>query len=93
MFPVLTLRLSIIVAAQARTSDPLNLRFTLSDPGVTLLQIELANQFNKGAGTAQCVKEAPRIFVATVEPKVVQRWYNANPYWDGEEAAPNPSVS
>ena len=77
-------RLSMIVAAQDRTSDPLNLRFTVPDPAVTLLRIELANQLDKRAGTAQCVKEAPRVFVATVEPKVVQRWYNANPYWDGE---------
>lgn len=26
----------------------------------------------------------PRIFLAEVEPKVIQRWYNANPYWNGE---------
>lgn len=77
-------RLSMSVAAQAKASDPLNFRFTLPTPGITLLRIELANQLDKGAGTAQCVKEAPQKFVATVEPKVVQRWYNANPYWDGE---------
>ncbi len=77
-------RLSMSVAAQAKTSDPLNLRFTLPKPEITLLRIELANQLDKGAGTAQCIKEAPQRFVATVEPKVVQRWYNANPYWDGE---------
>jgi hypothetical protein len=84
ILPVLTGRLSMVVSAQNRTSVPLKLRFTLSDPAVTLLQIEIANQLDKGAATAQCVKEAHRIFVATVEPKVVQRWYNANPYWDGE---------
>ncbi len=77
-------RLSMIVAAQDRMSNPLNLRFTFNDPSVTLLRIELANQLDKGTKTSQCVKEAPRIFVATVEPKTVQRWYNANPYWYGE---------
>ncbi len=77
-------RLSMIVAAQDRMSNPLNLRFTFNDPSVTLLRIELANQLDKSAGTSQCVKEAPRIFVASVEPKAVQRWYNANPYWYGE---------
>lgn len=77
-------RLSLSVAAQAKTNDPLNLRFTLPSPDMTLLRVELANQLDKGAGTAQCIKEAPQQFVATVEPKVVQRWYNANPYWDGE---------
>ena len=77
-------RLSMSVAAQARTSDPLNLRFTLPDPHITLLRIELANQLDKRVGTALCIKEAPQRFVATVEPKVVQRWYNANSYWDGE---------
>jgi hypothetical protein len=82
--PGLTGRLSMIVSAQNRTSDPLNLRFALSDPRVTLLRIEIANQLDKEAGTAQCVEAVPRIFVATVEPNVIQRWYNANPYWDGE---------
>jgi hypothetical protein len=81
---VVARRLSMIVAAQDRTSDPLTLRFTLADPFITLIRIEIANQLDKGAGTAKCVEEAPRIFAAKVEPKVVQRWYNANPYWDGE---------
>jgi hypothetical protein len=82
--PVLASRLSIGVTAQDRTSDPLNLRFTLSDPAVTLLGIEIANQLDKGASSADCVQVAPGTFVASVEAKVVQRWYNANPYWDGE---------
>ena len=76
--------LSMVVAAQNRMTDPLNLRFTLSDPAVTLLRIEIANQMDKGIGNSLCVKESPKTFVATVEPKVVLRWYNANPYWDGE---------
>jgi len=84
MIPVLAGRLSMIVAAQDRMSSPLNLRFNLSDPAVTLLRIELANQLDRGAKNARCVKEAPRIFGAAVEPKVVQRWYNFNPYWDRE---------
>jgi hypothetical protein len=77
-------RLSMIVAAQDKMSDPLNLHFTVSDPTVTLLRIEIANQLDKGTGDSPCVREAPRTFVATVEPKVVLRWYNANSYWDGE---------
>ncbi len=77
-------RVSIIVDAQGRMSEPLPLRFTIADPAVTLIQIELANQLDREARTAQCVKTAPKVFVAEVEPKVVQRWYNANPYWDGE---------
>jgi hypothetical protein len=77
-------RLSLIVSAQDRASDPLKLRFTLSDPKVALLRIEIANQLDSGAGAAQCVETSPGIFVASVEPRVVQRWYNANPYWDGE---------
>ena len=78
------MRLSMIVAARGRMSEPLHLRFTLADPAVTLIQIELANQLDREARTAQCVKTAPKVFVAEVEPKVVQRWYNANPYWNGE---------
>jgi hypothetical protein len=84
LLPVQPIRLSMIVAAQDRMSEPLHLRFTLADPAVALLQIELANQLDREARTAQCVKTAPKLFVAEVEPKVVQRWYNANPYWDGE---------
>jgi hypothetical protein len=84
MLPVLAGRLSMTVAAQDRMSDPLNMRFSVSDPAVTLLRIELANQLDKGVGIARCIGEAPRIFVAAVEPKIVQRWYNANAYWDGE---------
>ncbi len=77
-------RLSIVVAAQDNASDPLNLRFTLHDPDATLLRIELLNQLDKRAGAAQCVKKDPGVFVATVDPKIVQRWYNANAYWEGE---------
>ena len=84
LLPVQPLRLSMIVAARGRMSEPLHLHFTLDDPAVTLLQIELANQLDREARTAQCVKTGPKVFVAEVEPKVVQRWYNANPYWDGE---------
>ena len=84
IIPVLAGRLSMIVDAQDRASAPLHLRFTLSDPTVTLLRIEIANQLDKGTECAQCVKECPGVFVTTVEPKVVQRWYDASPYWDGE---------
>jgi hypothetical protein len=84
ILPVLAERLSMTVAAQGRMSEPLTLCFTLTDPAVTLLRIEIANQLDKGAGTAQCVEAAPKIFLAEVEPKVIQRWYNANPYWAGE---------
>jgi hypothetical protein len=80
----LTGRLSMIVSARDRARDPLKLRFTLSDPSVALLRIEVPNQLDGGTGSAQCVKASPGIFVASVEPTVVQRWYNANPYWDGE---------
>ena len=74
----------MIVAGQDRTSAPLHLRFTLSDPTITLLRIEIANQLDKRAECAQCVKEGTGVFLTTADPKVVQRWYNANPYWDGE---------
>jgi hypothetical protein len=84
ILPVLAERLSMTVAARGRMSDPLILSFTLSDPAVTLLRMEIANQLDNGAGTAECVEAAPKIFLAEVEPEVVQRWYNANPYWDGE---------
>lgn len=79
-----TSRLSMMVSARDKASDPLNLRFTLSDPTVALLRIEIANRLDGGAGTAQCVQASPGIFLASLEPKAVQRWYNANSYWDGE---------
>lgn len=81
---ILAGRLSMIVAAQGNISDPLNLRFTIANPAVTLLRIELANQLDKSTGSAGCEQASPGVFIATVESKIVQRWYNANPYWDGE---------
>jgi hypothetical protein len=60
------------------------LHFILTDNAVTLLRIELANPLDKRARTARCVKAAPGVFIAAVEPKVVERWYNANGYWKGE---------
>jgi len=77
-------RLPMIVAAQNKMSDRLILRFTLSDPAVTLFRIELANQLDKTVGIAECLNLHPKSFVAAVEPKVAQHWYNANRYWNGE---------
>jgi hypothetical protein len=77
-------RLSMNVSARERACDPLSLRFQFSDPNVTLLRIEIPNLVDKGAGAAKCAEASPGIFVAVVEPKVVQHWYNANPTWDGE---------
>jgi hypothetical protein len=77
-------RLSMTVRAQGRMSEPLILCFTLLDPAVTLLRIEIANQLDKGVRAAQCVEASPETFLAELEPRVVQRWYNGNPYWDGE---------
>jgi len=74
----------MIVAAQNKMSDKLILRFTLSDPAVTLFRIELANQLDKTVGIAECLNLHPKSFVAAVEPKVAQHWYNANRYWNGE---------
>jgi hypothetical protein len=82
--PDLAERLSMTVTAQGRMSEPLILCFTLSDPAVTLLRIEIANQLDRRVATVQCVQAAPKTFLAEVDPNLIQRWYNANPYWDGE---------
>jgi hypothetical protein len=84
LLPVLANRLSMTVGGGGRMCDPLNLHFILTDPAITLLRIELANPLDKGARTAPCMKAAPEVFIAAVEPKVVERWYNANGYWKGE---------
>src|SRR3954449_4571460 len=47
--PVLANRLAMTIGGSARICDPLNLHFFLTDPAVTLLQIELANPLDKGA--------------------------------------------
>lgn len=82
--PDLANRLSMTVGGSCRMGDPLNLHFILADPAVFLLQIDLANPLDKGAKTFSCMQANPSVFVATVEPKVVERWYNANGYWQGE---------
>jgi hypothetical protein len=84
LLPDLASRLSMTVGGGGRMCDPLNLHFILTDPAVTLLRIELANPLDKGARTAPCVKAAPEVFIAAVESKVVERWYDANGYWEGE---------
>jgi len=84
LLSVQPIRLSMIVEGRGRMTEPLHLHFTLADPAVALIQIELANPLDREARAAQCVKTASKVFVAEVEPKVVQRWYNANPYWNGE---------
>ena len=82
--PDLANRLSMTVSGSCRMGDPLILHFVLADPAVILLQIDLANPLDKGAKTFSCVQVNPGVFVVTVEPKVVERWYNANGYWQGE---------
>jgi len=82
--PFPTERPALVVNAQSKMSDNLVLRFTFSDPAVTLFRIELANQLDKTVGIAECLNLHPKSFVAAVEPKVAQRWYNGNRYWNGE---------
>jgi hypothetical protein len=84
LLPVLANRLSMTVGGGGRMCDPLNLHFILTDPAITLLRIELANPLDKGAGTAPCVKAAPEVFIAAVEPNVVERWYNPTNIGKGE---------
>ena len=83
-FSVLAERPSMIVDAQNKMSEDLILRFKLTDPAITLFRIELANQLDKAVGAIECVKIDLQIFIAPAGPTVVQRWYNANPYWRGE---------
>jgi hypothetical protein len=83
-FPTRAPGTPMTIVAQGRMSEPLILRFTLTDTAVTLLRIEVANQLDLGVRTAQCVEAAPGVFIAELEARTVQRWYNGNPYWDGE---------
>jgi hypothetical protein len=84
LLSVMASRLSMTVSGGGRMSDPLNLQFVFTDPAITLFQIELSSPLDKRLRTAPCVKAAPGIFNAAVEPRVVERWYNANGYWEGE---------
>lgn len=69
ILPVRAERLSMTVAAQARISEPLILCFTLTDPAVTLLRIEIANQLDKGVGAVQCVEASPGSFSQKWNPR------------------------
>ena len=82
--PPTTERPPMIVNAQNRMNEHLVLRFKSGDPAITLFGIALDNQLDNAIETIDCVNVDPQIFVATVESKVVQRWYNANRYWNGE---------
>jgi len=77
-------RVFITVDAHNKISEQLILRFKIADPDITLFRIELATQLDKAPGIIDCVKVDAQTFVAAAEPKLVQRWYNANRYWNGE---------
>ena len=81
---VLAAHPSMTVHAQNKMNEHLFLVFKVSDPAITLFRVQLDNQLDQTVGPIQCLKIDPQIFVAAAEPKVVQRWYNANPYWNGE---------
>jgi hypothetical protein len=81
---VLAAHPSMTVHAQNKMNEHLILVFKVSDPAITLFRVQLDNQLDQTVGPIQCLKIDPQIFVAAAEPKVVQRWYNANPYWNGE---------
>jgi len=81
---VLAAHPSMTVHAQNKMNEHLILVFKVSDPAITLFRVQLDNQLDQMVGPIQCLKIDPQIFVAAAEPKVVQRWYNANPYWNGE---------
>ena len=81
---VLAAHPSMTVHAQNKMNEHLVLVFKVSDPAITLFRVQLDNQLDQTVGPIQCLKIDPQIFVAAAEPKVVQLWYNANPYWNGE---------
>ena len=81
---VLAAHPSMTVHAQNKMNEHLILVFKVSDPAITLFRVQLDNQLDQTVGPIQCLKIDPQIFVAAAEPKVVQLWYNANPYWNGE---------
>jgi hypothetical protein len=65
------------VNAWNRTVDPLELVFTLTDPSVSLLRIELVNDSDMLSGTADCLLLDPRCFKAVLEQKVAKRWFDS----------------
>jgi len=81
---VLAAHPSMTVHAQNKMNEHLILVFKVSDPAITLFRVQLDNQLDQTVGPIQCLKIDPQIFVAAAEPKVVQRWYNANQYWNGQ---------
>jgi hypothetical protein len=70
-------KVSISVNANDRMNDPLNLRFTLNDPLVTLTRIETFNQVGTLFGSADCSLIETLIFSASIEPNMAQRWFSA----------------
>jgi hypothetical protein len=68
-------RVSMSVAGRNRMADPLTLKFTIENPTVTLLRIELVNKLGMLAGSVDCVPSGPLSFTATLSPEVAQRWF------------------
>ena len=70
-------RVSIAVSAQGPGDQPLSLHFVLNDPAVVLQRIDLINERDMLAGFVECVAAEPLTFTATVDPRLVERWFQS----------------
>lgn len=71
-------RISIHVAGESDISgNSMTLTFTLKDPNVVLLQIELANEIGSSFGHAECASVAPNQFTAAFDIDVVRTWFES----------------
>ena len=73
-------KVSISVKASGFSTDPLELRFTLKDPGVKLLRIDLINRLDTPTGSADCIQVEPLIFSTTIDPQIAGAWFQAGDF-------------
>ena len=69
--------LSISVSAQNRTTELLEVLFTLKDSTVTLLRVDLINNVDTLSGTVDCIHTGPLTFTANVGSDAVRSWFNS----------------
>ena len=69
-------RVSITARGDPNYGEPLRITFTLKEPNISLVYIELLNESGELFGSSACVNEAPNAFATSLEQDIARRWFN-----------------
>ena len=69
-------RVSIAARGDQDFGEPLRITFTLKEPDVSLIYVELLNESGALFGSSPCVQGASLIFLTFLEQEIARRWFN-----------------